>query len=347
METAVAGPYRLTVALIALIAVCAAIAFWPILDAVILALSLAIVTIPLYNIVCRGGVPEWISASIVTVIVAVLMFGAGIYMAYVLYTNVGFLNEMYNTIFTAAQGFRGQNELVEYVFAAEDGNESTDFLITLFRNSVSSLPIFVIKVVIFFLSLYMFYFAGENAWRNICSVLPGRMTAAVNRMAVKSVDTMYAVWVVHIATAVITFFLALPFFYFMGYDHILFFATITALFQLIPIIGPTLIMIFIGAYMFALGDYRGVALVAFIGYPVVCAFPDLILRPMMMGKRAAIHPVLMWIGFFGGMAAMGLIGFVLGPLFIALGVTGYRVLVDELNDPESSLSGMMPGKQEG
>lgn len=344
METALRRADRLTILLIGLMAAGAAIAFWPILDAVILALSLAVVTIPLHNWISRR-IPDWISASVVTLFIAVLIFGAAAYIIYVVYSNAGLLQEMINTVLMWGEGFRDQHQLAEQLFA-DNGNEPLDYFIALFRKSVNSLPIFVIKVVLFFLSLYMCYLAGEKAWRRISEVLPGHLVAATKPMIAKSVDTMYAVWVAHIATAVITFFLALPFFYILGYGNIFFFATITALFQLIPIIGQTLVVIFFGLYALALGDYTGLALLLFIGYPVVFVFPDLVLRPLMMGQRTAIHPVLMWIGFFGGMAAMGLVGFVLGPLFIALGVSGYHVLVAELKDPESFLGSRIPGKPE-
>jgi len=81
------------------------------------------------------------------------------------------------------------------------------------------------------------------------------------------------------------------------------------------------------------GDLRGTALLIGAGYPVVCAFPDLWFRPVMMGRRASIHPALMWIGFFGGLAVMGLMGFVLRPLLLALTVACYRILVGQQAAP--------------
>ena len=96
-----------------------------------------------------------------------------------------------------------------------------------------------------------------------------------------SSNTLYSIYIVHISTSVITFFLAIPFFYVLGYGHIVFWSLIVALFQLIPIIGPTLIMIFLGIFALAQGDYRAAALIAVIGYPVVCAVPDLLFSPML------------------------------------------------------------------
>jgi predicted PurR-regulated permease PerM len=88
-----------------------------------------------------------------------------------------------------------------------------------------------------------------------------------------------------------------------------------------------MIMVLLGIYALAAGDYRAGVLIAIIGYPIVCAVPDLFFRPIMMGKRASIHPAIMWVGFFGGLWVMGLVGFVLGPLILALLVAGGRELI--------------------
>jgi predicted PurR-regulated permease PerM len=42
-----------------------------------------------------------------------------------------------------------------------------------------------------------------------------------------------------------------------------------------------------------------------------------------------IHPLVMLVGFFGGILTMGMIGFVLGPLLLTLLISGYRIMVEE------------------
>jgi hypothetical protein len=50
-----------------------------------------------------------------------------------------------------------------------------------------------------------------------------------------------------------------------------------------------------------------------------------------MEKLVSIHPVLMMIGILGGISIMGIIGLILGPLFIAHLVSSYQILIDQLN----------------
>lgn len=196
-----------------------------------------------------------------------------------------------------------------------------------FFSVLSGFTAAIFNIIIFFLVLFIFLLFGENIWRDLLASVPDATKTFVNHIEEISSNTLYSIYIVHISTSVITFLLAIPFFYVLGYGHIIFWSLIVALFQLIPIVGPTLIMIFLGIYALALGDYRAGALIAILGYPVVCAVPDLLFRPIVMGKRASIHPAIMWVGFFGGLWIMGIVGFVIGPLVLALLVASGRELI--------------------
>jgi len=46
--------------------------------------------------------------------------------------------------------------------------------------------------------------------------------------------------------------------------------------------------------------------------------------------RIGIHSVIMMIGILGGISVMGMTGVILGPLFIALLISSYLILIDKL-----------------
>jgi predicted PurR-regulated permease PerM len=60
---------------------------------------------------------------------------------------------------------------------------------------------------------------------------------------------------------------------------------------------------------------------------------DFYYRPIMMEKRVAVHPVIMMIGIFAGVPFMGFVGFIIGPVLIALAVTGAQILAQEYCNP--------------
>jgi len=124
--------------------------------------------------------------------------------------------------------------------------------------------------------------------------------------------------VVHVWTALLTFVLALLFFRLVGFEDILFWSLLCGVFQLIPILGPSLIMFAIAAYAFAIGDTAQGVLCLAVGYPVVAFAPDVVFRSIMMGRRAKFSALLLLLGFIGGLVSLGAIGFILGPFVLVL-----------------------------
>jgi predicted PurR-regulated permease PerM len=193
---------------------------------------------------------------------------------------------------------------------------------------ILGLSSFLLEAMVFFLSLYLFVAEGDRVYHELVDRLPLDLQGLAEQLAARGTDTLYAIYVVEVAIAVITFLIAIPFFIFLGYGHVLFLAAIAGIFQLVPILGQWFIMLILGIYALAIGDLRGAVIVAFVGYPLVSAFPDVYLRPVLSGRQAGIHPVVMWIGIFGGLEALGAVGFVLGPLILTLFIAGYRYLID-------------------
>ena len=111
--------------------------------------------------------------------------------------------------------------------------------------------------------------------------------------------------------------------------------------ELIPIIGSSVAFILIGAYAQAIGDTRGVLILFFLGYLIVSLVPEIYVRPVLVGRRVKIHPVIMFIGIIGGLLTMGLAGFVLGPLIIVLLITSYRMYTEEKKERGSSYHWLM------
>ncbi len=142
-------------------------------------------------------------------------------------------------------------------------------------------------------------------------------------------DTLFAIYYVQIVISVLTFFIAIPVFYLLGYGDIIFYSFFAAFCELIPILGSSTAFILIGAYAFSINDTRGVLILFFIGYLIVSLLPEIYVRPVLVGRRVKIHPVIMFIGIVGGILTMGLAGFVLGPLIIVLLITSYRIYTEE------------------
>jgi len=165
--------------------------------------------------------------------------------------------------------------------------------------------------------------------------IPDTVRGHVQKMADDIVDTLYAIYVVLVAIAALTFVISIPVFWVLGYGHILFYSFLCAICELIPVLGSSVVFIFLGAYALSIGDITGVLILFFFGYICVAALPEIFVRPVLMGRRLKLHPLLMLIGFIGGIIALGMVGFVIGPVIIVLLMDIYRLLFVEKKEPEN------------
>ena len=99
---------------------------------------------------------------------------------------------------------------------------------------------------------------------------------------------------------------------------------IMSIMALIPFVGTTIIWGPAAAFLIIEGLIttntavlgNGIGLLIFGA--VLISTIDNILKPKLIGSRAHVHPSLVLIGVFGGLALFGFIGFILGPLILSL-----------------------------
>ncbi len=310
----------------------AAVVFWPLLGVSVLAASVAVVLFPLQRWLAQRMNPVF-AATILTVVVGAGLVGAAVVTIAVLVQNLDYIAEIARTILNAVVA-PVTGPLVDLPFDLTEvlaGIQAEIGALTGFLTSlVGEIPMVSLELITFFLVLYLTLEQGEAVGTRLADALPGEVHRVAGRLWQMAVDVMYSIFVVHFATAFLSFLIAIPFFYILGYGHVLFFAVLCGIFQLVPFLGQTVILLVLGGYAIAIGDLRGLLLIVLVGYPFVAAIPDWIMRPLLMGAKARIHPVVMFIGFFGGITLLGVVGLLLGPLLLSLAVGAYGIVVEEL-----------------
>jgi predicted PurR-regulated permease PerM len=318
------------------IVILAIIAFWPIIDMFVWAGAIAVVLIPLHHRLSRT-VPPSTSATFITIwiILGILLVMSAA--ASIMYNNLDYIGGMVSAI---VKGF--DNSAITFLlpkFTQEQLANMPNTLVQMLLHTLMSLTenivLALLRIVILFLSLSLLIFYGEGIWGVLTGNLSPKLGAAVSKMSEITSNTVYALIVVQVSGACISFLIAIPFFYFFGYGNVLLFATMIGIAQLIPLVGASVFILFFMLYLLALGDIRGAAVMLFIGYPLMSGWIDFYYRPVMMGKRTAIHPVLMMIAFFAGVPFMGFVGFIAGPVLMALLVTGYKLYAEEVSSHET------------
>jgi predicted PurR-regulated permease PerM len=321
--------------LMVILALASIVVFWSIMDMVLLGASLAIVILPFHHRLTKKCGPL-VSSSAVTL----LVFGGCCALAYLTLlfftSNETTLSMLLTTISSWVNS--SSTNLMAYGVPLSKSSITTILTQgnTLFvdykKTILFYMPVIIFKAFTFFFTLFILLLHGEELKSRIMERLPPAMNEYVTRLTDVTVDTLYAIYIVQIEIAALTFFIALPVFWLLGYGDILFYSFLAAFCELIPVVGSGVVFVLVGAYALALGDMQGLLVLVILGYIGVSCIPEIYIRPVLVGHRVKIHPVFMFIGIIGGILTMGLAGFVLGPVIIVLLSTTYRIYVKEKND---------------
>ncbi len=117
-------------------------------------------------------------------------------------------------------------------------------------------------------------------------------------------------------------------FWVLGIHAPLLWAVMMAFLSLLPAIGAALIWAPVALYLVAIGEvWQGVGLAVF--GVVVIGLVDNLLRPVLVGKDTRLPDYVVLISTIGGLALLGINGFVLGPLVVALAFSAWEMLADK------------------
>lgn len=92
----------------------------------------------------------------------------------------------------------------------------------------------------------------------------------------------------------------------------------------VPIIGATGVWLPVTIYLFTSGHWKMGIFMALYGTFVISGI-DNFLKPILIQGRTKIHPVLIFLSILGGLKAFGPIGFLIGPLLVAIFLASIRI----------------------
>ncbi|HJJ35818.1 MAG TPA: AI-2E family transporter [Methanocorpusculum sp.] len=315
---------------LAILLIALTIISWKYLGIAIIAASLAVIGMPIHRKL-RTKVPLPLSAALVTILICGIIVAILATIVVVLINNMGTLATMIDSIldwissiFHITIPIGTGAELVNTLFSSISPQMA--------MSAISFGTFIVVSAILFFAILYLFFIFGEKIVNDIKTIIPEKSRPSMLLMGQKTKSILFSLYVVHVFIAVVTFAVAIPYCLIAGFGFgmSMFLATLCGIFALIPVVGPIVIIVFIGLYCISIGDWYALIITVTVGYFLTCIVTDMFLRPKLTAKSVKIRPMLMFIGFFGGAAVLGVIGFVLGPVLLVISLTGYEVFFKEM-----------------
>lgn len=283
----------------------------PFIAALAFAAILAYVAYPAHNLL-KSKIKKLPSAALITflVIIAILSFIAWglnfllteFSQAYLQISKISFAQIFPKEIF-------GDTiiNIITVIFAK---------FVTYLSNSISKIPGLLLSFFVFASSFFYFLKDGKKWWIWLKKHLPLK-TGEKKQVLTELENYIHAFVYVWLLIAVLQGVIAAVGFYLFGLHYWVIAGFAAAVLSVVPILGPYLIYIPTGLFMIASGNVpAGIGLITY-GL-VLGGILDYIVRPYYTGKWAAIHPLLVLVGIFGGMFLIGPAGIILGPLVLLI-----------------------------
>lgn len=320
---------RVLAGLLFAVGVLAAAILWDVAEVVFFAVTVAYVLYPLRRRLVARGIPSRIASAALTVaaFLAVIVLLAPI--AVTLFRRRGSIIELLGDLPDELPV-----ELFGFVFAIDIASlvESANDLLRSLAVSLAADAIFIIlQIGMFVLVLYGLLLRPQSVGQAVTEIVPREYHDIVRALHERIAGTLYALYVVQAATAVITFPIALVVFYSLGYPDVFVLAVIASILQFVPIVGPGMLAAGLAGYDVLLGMPTRALGIIILGPLLIGLLPDILIRPRMASKRAKIPASLYFVGFVGGVLTVGVIGIIAGPLVVAVLVE----LIDLLGDPNT------------
>ncbi|PGF15952.1 AI-2E family transporter [Natrinema sp. CBA1119] len=331
-------PYVLAGVVVALGVVTGAILL-EVLGTILFALTVAYVLMPVQGWLVRRGLTEWtgaLAATLIGFVSAVAVFSPLVIALYVRLEQVVDL--------VASLPREPSVSVFGMTYAIEAGQVQSsvlDFLSGAATSFALELPVLAIKFALFVVLLFGLLLKGSEAGRAAIAPVPHDYRDIVYALARRARETLYAIYVLQLATSLATLAVAYPLFWALGYEAAMTLAIAAAVLQFVPIIGPSMLVVPITLYHVAVGDLVAATLIGVLGLGLIAWLPDVAVRPRLARRSAGFSGSLYFVGFTGGLFTLGAIGVVVGPLIVAVFVEAVDLLADEVADSDATFTELM------
>lgn len=316
----------LLLGLLASVALLAIVVLWDVVATVFFTLTVAYVLYPLREWVDDRVDSAQVTAVLVSGAASLVVLGVVASLSFVLYRRRRAIFEIINSIPESVTVEFGE---FSYVLATSVVLDAARGALTgLARAIATTLPVLAFKLLLFAILLYALLLRPDAAGRTVIELVPPEyrdVFVALNR---RVRETLFGIYVLQAATAAGTFVVALVVFWGLGYESVFTLAVLAGVLQFLPVVGPGVLLAVLAVADVTAGNVTRAVLVLVVGGVFVGLAPDAVIRPRLATWAADLPMSLYFIGFTGGLLTVGAIGFIAGPLVVALLIEVVRLLGD-------------------
>jgi predicted PurR-regulated permease PerM len=205
---------------------------------------------------------------------------------------------------------------------------ASKFLLAAGTGLAAGLAGFAGNAILTFLILFFVFRDGPAALENVTAMLPLSQPQAqrlLNGIRDSVVANLYGILAVGFAQGLLTGLACAV----LRVPSALLLGLAAAVCSLVPIVGTMLVWLPAAIYLIATG-HLGKGIILILWGALVVGTIDNIIRPLVIGSKVELHPLLLLFALLGGLQVFGFIGIFVGPVVISVIAALINILKDEL-----------------
>lgn len=193
------------------------------------------------------------------------------------------------------------------------------------------------KIIHFLIMLFIIFFLlveGNRFLEYIKNIIPlEKKHQASILLQIKEI--IYAVIYGQIIIAILEGVLGGLIFFILGISNPVLWGIVMAILALLPFVGASFVWLPAALYLIAQGISSShnililKAIILIVYGIVIIGGVEMLLKPMIIGKRTRIHPIIILLGILGGLSVFGIGGLILGPVILGLMITFIKIYEEE------------------
>ena len=199
---------------------------------------------------------------------------------------------------------------------------SSEYVLRVSQRSLGNIAVAVLNFLVMLLLIFFLFVDGERIVLRLRELLP-MSNHDIDQIAREMFNTTSATLISTLIIGLMEGALATALFLIFGLPSPFLWGVITIVLSMVPLVGTNIVLIPAGIIAILAG--RPVAGISIILVGVCgVAVTQNVIRPKLVGDRTGLHPAVALLATIGGIAWLGLIGFLVGPVLASLFFVTWR-----------------------
>lgn len=221
----------------------------------------------------------------------------------------------------------GVDNLVNKETIAKSAAQLSQGAVSILQKTYQSIVNFLFMTIVMFFTLYYFLISGKELVKGIMYLSPLR-NAHEKILIEKFISMSRATIKGNLIVGVIQGILGASLFFLVGIKSAIIWGVAMMFFSLLPMFGTSIIWFPAGVIMLMLGNiWQGIVILS-VGASII-SLVDNVLSPRLIGKDARMNTLIVFFATLGGINLIGFLGFIIGPIIVALFITLWHIYAVE------------------